>query len=199
MVDHTNKQGVTAQTLATGVTTNSSSYQNHGNPIPEHTRPGYYGPGRPFGHSAATLVPRAEDSVVGQLQTVQSPDGTSGGTSSYPNISGATGVQNPLVTPNWDAQRSPAESQQLVITSASQLPSGTHAVVYGGANLAATGGLGARTWALATGSSMPAGLSLSSAGAISGTPTTAGAYSFFVRVTDVSGNVGAKMFSLAVS
>jgi Putative Ig domain len=88
----------------------------------------------------------------------------------------------------------------LVITSASQLPSGTHAVVYGGAQLAASGGLGAQSWALATGSSLPAGLSLAGAtGVISGTPTTAGSYSFTVRLTDVSGNVGAKLFSLAVS
>jgi large repetitive protein len=103
-----------------------------------------------------------------------------------------------MITPAWNQQTGPGESQQLVIQTATQLPSGTHAVLYGGAQLAASGGLGAQTWALATGSSLPAGMSLSSAGAITGTPSTAGSYTFFIRVTDVSGNIGTKMFSLAV-
>ena len=42
------------------------------------------------------------------------------------------------------------------------------------ATLAATGGSGTYTWSVASGSSLPAGLSLSAAGVISGTPTTAG-------------------------
>jgi hypothetical protein len=199
MGDHTNKQGVTAQGLVTGITSNSSAVQLHGLPVPEHQRPGFYGPGRPFGHSAGVLVPGAEYRAVNQIQTGASPDGTSGGTSSYPNISGATGVVNPLTAKSWQAQTSPGESQQLVIQTATQLPSGSHGTAYGGAQLAASGGLGAESWALATGSSLPAGLTLSAAGAITGTPSTAGSYTFFIRVTDVSGNVGTKMFSLAVS
>jgi hypothetical protein len=200
MTDLTNKHGVTAQILAAGgAVANSSAIQAHGTAVPEHTpgRAGWYTAGRPFGNSAGVLVPG--DGGGNQVQLVASPAGTSGGDAAYPNVSGRNAVQNPLVVPNWDAQRSPGGSQQLVITSASQLPSGTHTVVYGGATLAATGGLGARTWALANGSSLPAGLSLSAAGLISGTPTTAGSYTFTVRLTDVSGNVGAKLFSLAVS
>jgi hypothetical protein len=162
-------------------------------------RPGYYTAGRPSGHNAPTLIQRGEHNPTNQLQAVSSPDGTAGGGASYPNIAGASGVVSPLVSRNWNAQASPGESQQLVITSASQLPSGTHGVVYGGAALTASGGLGVQNWALATGSSLPAGLSLLSAGAISGTPSTARSYSFFVRVTDVAGNVGTKMFSLAVN
>jgi hypothetical protein len=59
MGDQTNKHGVTAQTIAVGVTTNSSSYQLHGTAVPEHVpgRAGWYTQGRPFGRSASVLVP----------------------------------------------------------------------------------------------------------------------------------------------
>jgi len=55
------------------------------------------------------------------------------------------------------------------------------------ASLQVTGGAGTLTWSLASGSSLPAGLSLSSLGTISGMPTTAGKTTFTVKVTDASG------------
>jgi hypothetical protein len=55
------------------------------------------------------------------------------------------------------------------------------------ASLQVTGGAGTLTWSLASGSSLPTGLSLSNLGTISGTPTTAGKTSFTVKVTDASG------------
>jgi outer membrane protein assembly factor BamB len=54
------------------------------------------------------------------------------------------------------------------------------------ASLAATGGAGTLTWSLASGS-LPAGLSLSAAGVISGTPSAAAAVRVQVRVTDAKG------------
>jgi hypothetical protein len=52
------------------------------------------------------------------------------------------------------------------------------------AQLAATGGAGTPTWALAPGSSLPAGLTMNAQGAITGTPTTPGTSTFTVRLTD---------------
>ncbi len=54
------------------------------------------------------------------------------------------------------------------------------------ATLTATGGVLPYTFSLANGTSLPAGLALSSGGAISGTPTKAGSTSFSVDVTDSS-------------
>jgi len=58
------------------------------------------------------------------------------------------------------------------------------------ATLQASGGAGTFTWSLASGSSLPAGLSLSSSGTISGTPTAAATTTFTVKVTDSSGAQG---------
>ena len=89
------------------------------------------------------------------------------------------------------ADTSKSKSTTLVISpepsiTTTTLASGAVGTAYS-ANLQASGGAGALTWSLASGSSLPAGLSLSSAGAISGTPTTAGTKTFTAKVTDASG------------
>ena len=62
------------------------------------------------------------------------------------------------------------------------LPAGTVNVAYS-QTLVATGGTAPFSWSLASGT-LPAGITLSSVGVLSGTPTTAGTYSFAVTVTD---------------
>jgi hypothetical protein len=58
----------------------------------------------------------------------------------------------------------------------------------------------ATTYAVKSGSSLPAGLSLSSAGALTGTPSTAGSYSFAVTATGTSSiAVADRTFTLLVS
>jgi len=53
-----------------------------------------------------------------------------------------------------------------------------------GFTLTATGGIPSYAWALATGSVLPTGLTLSTAGIIAGTPTQFGTFNFSVSVTD---------------
>jgi hypothetical protein len=63
----------------------------------------------------------------------------------------------------------------------------------------AEGGTGPYTWALASGSApLPAGLSLSSGGVLSGAPTAIGTTSFNVEVTDAGGFKDQQMLSLTV-
>ena len=67
------------------------------------------------------------------------------------------------------------------------------------ATLAATGGTGTGyAWAVSAGT-LPAGLALSSAGVITGTPTGSGTSSFTVKVTDSGGNTATQALTLAVS
>jgi hypothetical protein len=63
--------------------------------------------------------------------------------------------------------------------------------------LAATGGVPPYTWSLSSGT-LPTGLSLSSSGAITGTPTIAGASAFTVTVTDSASNSAAQMLTITV-
>ena len=72
----------------------------------------------------------------------------------------------------------------LSITTASPMPPATTNVAYS-QTLAAAGGTPSFTWIVVPGSgALPAGMSLSPAGVISGTPTTPGTSNFTVRATD---------------
>jgi hypothetical protein len=76
----------------------------------------------------------------------------------------------------------------LTVTTFATLPQATQTAAYQ-ATLAASGGSGSYTWALASGSTLPSGLTLSSAGVISGTVASSVAaenYTFTVKATDSS-------------
>ena len=73
---------------------------------------------------------------------------------------------------------------QALIISTSTLPAGMVSTGYS-QTLAAVGGTPGYTWSLASGS-LPAGLTLSAAGALSGTPTAAGLFSFVIQATDTT-------------
>ncbi len=72
----------------------------------------------------------------------------------------------------------------LAVTTTSSLTAGTASAAYS-LTLAVTGGTAPYTWSVISGS-LPAGLSLSAAGVLSGTPTTAGTYTFTIQVVDSS-------------
>jgi hypothetical protein len=73
-----------------------------------------------------------------------------------------------------------------VVTTA--LTGATKDVAYN-KTVTATGGTAPRTFTLASGT-LPVGLTLSTAGVLSGTPTTAATYKFYIRATDANGVTG---------
>ncbi len=92
-----------------------------------------------------------------------------------------------------DAAGEVATSQQLsivistlAITTTSPLPSATFTTppTPYSEQFAASGGLAPYTWSVATGSTLPAGLSLSSSGLLSGSPTVQGNFTFGITVVD---------------
>jgi hypothetical protein len=84
----------------------------------------------------------------------------------------------------------------LTITTASSLLPAASGLAYS-QTLSATGGVIPYSWSLISGS-LPSGLTLSAAGAITGTPTLAGVYSFGVTVTDNTSANATQTFSLTV-
>lgn len=66
--------------------------------------------------------------------------------------------------------------------------------------LSASGGTSPYTWSLGSGSGpLPAGLTLSTTGIISGTPTVTGSFPIVVQVSDTNGQVATASFTLVVA
>jgi hypothetical protein len=98
-------------------------------------------------------------------------------------------VTDPSGTASNAAFRRVGYSTAPTITLApTSLSAGTVGTAYSQA-LTATGGSSPYTYAVTTGT-LPTGLTLSSSGALTGTPTAAGAYSFTVTATDASTGAG---------
>jgi autotransporter-associated beta strand protein len=104
----------------------------------------------------------------------------------------ADGIE--AVTRDYAMEVAPAP--ELTVATAS-LPSAVAGVAYAQV-LNATGGEGPYAWAI-TGGSLPAGLSLSDDGTISGTMQAPGTSAFTVRVTDAAANTAIKELSLTVA
>jgi hypothetical protein len=116
------------------------------------------------------------------------PAGTSSFTVRVADAAGQDDTQGLSITVNL------ANPPTITTTT---LPGGTVGQVYS-QTLQATGGIGLLSWTL-SGGSLPAMLSLSPNGVISGTPTNQGTSNFTVRVTDTLNQSDTQSLSIAVS
>ena len=103
------------------------------------------------------------------------------------DTAGATASKQFTVTVN---------AAQIQIT-AGDLPQGRTAETYS-ATLSATGGVQPYTWTLVSGE-LPSGLSLSTSGNVSGTPTTTGNFTFTAQVSDAAGAHAQGPFTISVA
>jgi hypothetical protein len=97
----------------------------------------------------------------------------------YPEVDGPT-----IGVDDVDSQAKGGVSYPAPSVLTSTLPTGTAGSAYT-APLSATGGVSPYAWTITSGS-LPAGLTLSPSGLISGTPTSAGTSTFAVQVSDSS-------------
>jgi len=127
---------------------------------------------------------------------------TSGVISGTP--SGSAGTSNFTVKVTDSASNTATASFSITIvagvtiTTPTSLVDGYPNTAYSSITLAATGGSGTYTSWTVTSGSVPAGMTLSTAGVLNGTPTTAGSYSFVVKVTDSASNTATATFTLTV-
>jgi len=135
----------------------------------------------------------------GSLPAGLSLNASSGAITGTPTTSGTSSF-TAKVTDNAAATASKALSIAInaaISITTSSLPADTISVAYN-QTLAATGGTGAKTWSLQSGS-LPTGLSLTSGGSITGTPTAAGTSNFTVKATDTVNASATKALSIAVN
>ena len=76
-----------------------------------------------------------------------------------------------------------------ISVSPTTIPNGTRGTAYS-RTLTANGGTAPRTWSVSSGA-LPAGLTLSTTGVVSGTPTATGSFTFVARAQDSSSGTGA--------
>ncbi len=130
-------------------------------------------------------------SYTGSLPTGLTLNTSTGAITGTPSAPGTFNFTAKVTDSEAPAQSATANlsitiNAQLAITTSGSLPPGVINVAYSGATLQATGGVLPYTWSWS--GNTPTGLSLNaSSGAITGTPTATGMFSFTAKVTD-SGN-----------
>ncbi|MCQ4167569.1 putative Ig domain-containing protein [Tahibacter harae] len=125
-----------------------------------------------------------------------SPTGGTGATASAL----AAGTYSVQVTDNRGRVTATAavlSQPTAVAISTASLPDGIAGQPYS-QSVAASGGTGALSYSLGTPNNLPPGLTLSSSGAVSGTPTTTGAYTFQIVARDANTCPGARTFSSTI-
>ena len=143
--------------------------------------------GYSWAETAGTLPAGLSLSVTGSITGTPSAAGTSSFTAQVTDSSGAKATQSLSIV---------IAAPQLTITISS-LPGGTVGAAYQ-QTLTASGGAGGYSWTVTAGS-LPAGLSLSVTGSLTGTPSAAGTSSFTAQVTDSSGAKATQALSILIA
>lgn len=143
--------------------------------------------GYTYSLTAGTLPPGIALSSAGVISGTPTTTGSYSFTVRATDGFGFNGSQAYSVTVNAPA----------IVFVQTTLPGGQVAVAYS-QTISAGGGSGSFTYSLSAGA-LPPGIALSSAGALSGTPTAAGSYSFTVTATDTFGFTGSQAFTVGVN
>jgi Putative Ig domain len=139
----------------------------------------------PYAYSAGNL-PSGLSINSGTGAITGTPAQNSAGTwSATVKVTDSTQPSSQSATASLSIKISATPPTPLAVTTSS-LPGGTAGSPYPSTGLQASGGVSPYAWALGSGSTMPAGLNLTTGGAISGTPSVAGSYPLTFVVTDSS-------------
>src|SRR5678815_5589245 len=140
-----------------------------------------------FRVSTGTLPAGVTLSTAGLLSGTPTTAGTSSFTVATTDVNGCTGSQAYSLT----------IACPTITLSPSTLPSGQVAVAYS-QTITASGGTSPYTFSVTSGA-LPAGVTLTAAGLLSGTPTLAQTASFTLRATDARGCTGTRAYSVTIA
>jgi hypothetical protein len=149
------------------------------------TMVGSGGTGGPYTFTATGLPAGLTMSTSGTISGTPTVSGTFSYTVTVTDSGGNTGIVNCSVTVN-----APQTANCVAITA-------VQGVAITPVTMVGSGGTGGPYTFTATG--LPAGLTMSSSGTISGTPTVSGIFSYTVTVTDSGGNTGTVNCSVTVN
>jgi hypothetical protein len=113
------------------------------------------------------------------------------------NVSGRLLARNGAVTLDTNHVSACTSTCSPLTLSPATLPNGAIAVAYN-QTITASGGTAPYTFSLLSGA-LPGGLALSSGGAISGSPTTLGTFTFTIGATDANGCPGTRIYSIVIN
>jgi hypothetical protein len=142
----------------------------------------------------AALVLVSASCEATQQQATSSPE-----TSPSVPVTNATPSTAPAESPTPDTAPSPKASPspaKLIITSVA-FHMGEVGLTYATVTAGASGGVKPYKWSISSGA-LPPGLALSSGGSTTGKPTTAGTFSFVIRVDDSAGSAAGVSRSIFV-
>lgn len=159
-----------------------------GVPITPVTMTASGGVGGPYTFSASGLPPGVTMSSNGTVSGTPTASGTFNYTVTITDSAGNTGTVNCSVTV---APTPPSITASCVVINAVE---GTPITPV---TMTASGGVGGPYTFTATG--LPPGVTMSSSGTISGTPTASGTFNYTVTITDSAGNTGTVNCSVTVS
>ncbi|MHB8800362.1 MAG: Ig domain-containing protein, partial [Thermoanaerobaculia bacterium] len=138
--------------------------------------------------------------TAGALPAGTSFDGATGVLSGTPTVVGTfpfTVTATDTLGCTGSLATSLTVSCPTITVSPASFGNGTAGVAYGPVTLTQTGGVGTVTYGVTTGA-LPAGVTLSSAGVLSGTPTVTGTFTFTVTATDANACTGTQSYTLVV-
>ncbi len=153
-----------------------------------------------FGVTCPNWCSWTASSPVSWITVTGGASGTANGTVSYQvaaNTGAARSAALTVAGQSFALQQAGAAPIVLSIVTPSPLPQGTVGSAYS-QTLGASGGAPPYAWSVTSGS-LPIGLSLAGAtGALSGTPTTPGVYSFAAQVTDSASATASATFAVTI-
>ncbi len=163
----------------------------------------------PPGPGGGTFIPPYPGTLVGRIQLSSSApfldqranirwknSGSNPWTKVFAYDSAGNNVEITDTTGHLDSLAN-ASLSPPVINTTSPLNAGTTTLPYAD-TLVASGGTAPYSWS-ATSGSLPPGVSLATSGIITGTPTTAGIYTFTARVTDALGDSASASFTITIA
>jgi Putative Ig domain len=159
-----------------------------------------------FGVTGVTLTyPFTQTGFSGTLTTLPKGKSLTMQVSFYPTLTGVTNgtmmiLYNSLAPQGVSLSGTAVAPTALAAATYPTLPSGTQNAAYQ-ATLTAQGGAPPYTWSLGSSSSLPSGLSLSSAGLVTGSLASSvgvGSYSFTVTATDTNSSTSSETLTLPV-